>query len=397
MSHNAALYRRLFVSPGAYKSLTESGLALLQDGDRSVSSVSVSAETLSVTYALGVRYRLGELRYYRTAATLENVTFYGKQGVDAAFVWEEIPYTDAGDYLVSDLSVLNDRYELVKVVHSVTAGTAEVFEFELFADDGHIKFGSTGAATIYSIDSGTGTLIPEEVTLYNPDSVAHDFFVLPAVEDPDSAGLSLGLTSSGVFQSQYERGLAVPDDFTWASGSFSNTEEGSGGVVLSSGTSGFYYTPVIDVSALAGRRFFWSATLSGSNRIDELGSVDGTYTVGVRFSNEVPTDVGWFSGQLSTDANWSVVSGTLSFEPYANNQIVNPKYLDYFQARIEFSSPSHGETPTLLKVGVEEGLKLTVASRDSASFFVKSTYNDHVPGRQAELLVWNFEARNEEQ
>jgi len=397
MSFNLATYSRLFVSSGAYKVLTEAELALFQDGDIDGTGVSVSSETLSVTYDLGARYRLKELRYYHDAATVENVAFFGKQGTGSEFEWEEITSSDAGAYLTADLESIGDRYEFVRAVHTVTTGSAVVYEFSLLTDGNHIEFGETGTATIYSVDSGTNTLFPEEVLVYNPDSAAHDFFVLPVAEDSDSVSLALSLTSSGTFDALYESGLSVPDNFTWSSGSFVNTEEGAGGTVLSSGTSGFYYTPVIDVSSLEGRRFFWSTTLSGTNKVDEVASVDSVFTAGVRFSNEAPTDGGWVSGQMSTDSNWQVDTGNLTFEPYFNNQILNPAYLNYFQARLEFTSPSAGQTPILLKVGIESGVKLTIGSLGPAAVYVKSLHSEHVFGRQAEIVVWNFESRNEEQ
>ena len=389
--------RRLYVDSGGYKALSESELQLLRDGDIDTVGISVSGETLSVVADLGVRYRLGTLRYYRSSATLENITFFGKQGSESGHPWVELPHTDEGAYLLVDLGEFNDRYEFLRVVHAVTTGTATVYEFEAFAGDEQVLFGEDGLATVYSVDSGTATLFPERVSIYNPTTSAHSFYCLLEGEDSHSQGAAIGLSASGPFYTLHETGINVPSDYSWASGSMESVEESGPNLVLSSGTSGVYYTPVIDVSSLGARRLFWHATLSGTNAIDDSSRDDSVPTVLVRFSNEMPTDGGWVSGQLSTDANWSVSSGTLPWEPYDNYHILHPQYYDYFQVKVEFTSPAEGATPVLHSVGIEEAQAISVNSKEYGDVYIKSLYTEHENGRKTNLMVWFYESSNDEQ
>lgn len=397
MRFNLAEQRRFYVGLGSYKVLTETELFLLVDGDTGVVGISVTGETLSVVCDLGARYKLDEVLYYHQAASVENIVFYGKQGDGPEFLWVELTHTDDGQKILVDLAALSDRYEFLRVVHTVITGTAEVYELEIFSSAAGIGFGDAAEITIFSVDSGTGTLFPERVSIYNPDSVSHTFYCLLEAEDDDSAGLQLGLTSSGVFYGLYQTGVSVSGTFPWSSGHFVDTVVSGTAVALVSGTSGFYYTPVIDVSSLVGQRFFWQATLSGTNELDELGSIDSLPTVGVRLSNESPTDGGWVSGQLSVDSNWDIDTGTLSFEPYDNNHILNPVYSNYFQARVEFYSPTEWQTPLLERVGIEEAFSVTVAGGTAGDIYVKSVFAEHVQGRESKLVVWYLESRNEEQ
>jgi hypothetical protein len=158
--------------------------------------------------------------------------------------------------------------------------------------------------------------------------------------------------------------------------------------------SGTYYTPVIDITELSGRRLFWKVTTSGTSEIDVYSSEDSVPVIDVRLSNIAPTDGGWASGQLSSDSNWDISTGSIKFSSYDNNHILNPKYKSYFQARLEFHSPSPGETPILEKVGVEEGTRATVPASEYRDIYVKSTYSNHIPDRETNLLVWFFESRN---
>ncbi len=397
MRFNLAEHRRLYVGSGSYKVLTESELALLVDGDTDTVSISVTGETFAVVCDLGARYRLDEVLYYHQAASVENVVFYGKQGAGAEFSWVELTHTDDGQRLSVDLAGLSDRYEFLRVVHTAITGTAEVYELEILSSAAEIQFGDAAEITVFSVDSGTSILLPERVSIYNPDDVSHTFYCLLEAEDVDSSGLRLGPTSSGVFSGLYETGVSVSGTFLWSSGHFVDTVVSGTVVVLASGTSGFYYTPVIDVSSLAGRRFFWQAVVSGTNELDESGSIDSFPTAGVRLSNVAPTDGGWVSGQLSVDSNWDVDTGVLSFEPYDNNHILNPKYSNYFQARVEFYSPAEGQTPRLERIGIEEAFPVTVAEGTSGDIYVKSAFTEHVQGRESKLVVWYLESRNKEQ
>jgi hypothetical protein len=392
MRLNLVNQKRVYSDTGPYKSLTEADLQLLRDEDTIVSSITVTAETLAIICDLGARYRLEELVYFRDAATTENVTFYGKQG-DSGFDWEEIVSTAEADRITIDFTEVVGHFEQLKVIHTVTAGTADVYELEVWTDDGHILFGAAGEITTLSVDAGTETLYPEAVQVYNPQTVSADYYCAVDPYTTNAEGLLLGATTSGPFYGIYGVGVSLPVDVPWVSGSLHNVTEVSGTLTLVTGTYGYYYTPVIDIDTVTGRRLFWQATTTGTTSIDDPSRDDSVYTVQVRFSDTTPTDGGWTSGQMSVDLNWSVVSGTVPFEPYDNNHILNLAYKRYFQAKIELLAPE-GATPALEKFGIEQALMVAVPPMSYQNIYAKSTYSEHVSGRTSGIIVWSPEHRN---
>jgi len=313
MRLNLAEHRRIYEDTGPYKNLDAGHLDLLRDGDTTVSSISVTAETMAIICELGSRYRLEELIYYRDAATTENITIFGKQGPGNDFVWEEIAGTNTSDRVTVDFTTILGQFKELKILHTVTDGTASVYELELWTDDNHVQFGILGQTPVFSVDTGTNTLYPEPIQIYNAETDAADAYCVIDSETSDAYGLSLGLSDAGPFYGIYDSGISLPTDIPWANGYFNNTIESGGSVVLVSGIIGSYFTPVIDIDTVAGRRLFWAATLSGVNMIDDPTREDSVPTIGVRYSNTMPTDGGWVSGQLSVDGLWSVSSGTLPF------------------------------------------------------------------------------------
>lgn len=396
MKFNLAETSRIYVESGPHKVISEFDLAVFSDQDTTVSGIEIfTGETLSIICDLSARYSLDTVSYYRTAATTETVSIFGRQGPDD--VWSTIAVTDSGTTLSGNLGSLDNKYKSIRVTHAVTAGSARAFELEVFTDDQEVLFGLSGNNTKFGIDAGTEQLTTESIPIFNPDDIPHDFFQLLDGGDVDSSGLLMATTSGGPFFGLYESGISVPDDFPFSSGSFDNTVESAGTVVLVSGVAGFYYTPVIDVALIDGRRLFWEATVTGTNEIDEFVSIDSEPTIGVRFSDTAPIDGGWVSGQISTDSNWHVTTGALVFVPVVNNTILEPRYQRYFQARLEFTGPGGGLTPILKGVGIEEGLKLSINPGENKPIFVKSTFTTQLPSQETALISWYFESRNSEQ
>lgn len=392
MQINLTPRSKLFVDGAGAKSLAEEQLSLLSNGLTSVSGVAVSGETLSTTCWLGARYNLDEINYYFSSAGEEEITIKGKQAPDD--VWTILSQGETTSPINIDLENSINKYQYINLTHEVSTGAATSFELEIKTSDDEVLFGGEGQTTKFGVDSGTNTLVPEPIPVYNNSVVEQDFYCLLDAEDPQSENTFLGGTLSGPFSSLYETGISIPDDFSWSSGVFETTQEVDNTVVLVSGTFGVYYTPVIDLDGVDGRRLFWKATLSGTNEIDISSSEDNNPTISIRLSNIAPVD-SWSNGEISNDEMWSVVSGTLEFVPYVNNTILDPRYRRYCQAKIEFHSPQDGQTPVLEKVGVEEGLKITIPSKESRDIYVKSGFSDHVQGRDTFLLAWYFESRNE--
>lgn len=397
MRLNLVEHRRVYVPDGPYQNVVESQLELLRDGDTTVSSIPVTAQTMALICDLGARYRLEELVYFRDSGTTENITLYGKQGPDDSFDWEELTPVLLSDRVTFDFTTYLGQFEQIRILHTVSAGTANVYELELWTDDDHVLFGPLGQRTIFSVDTGTNTLHPEAIQLYNPETDAADIFCVIDQDSADAYGLSLGATEAGPFYGIYALGLSLPADYAWSTGTLSNVVEVAGALTLVTGTYGVYYTPVLDINTLEGRRVFWEATLSGTNEIDDPSRSDSVSTIGIRFSDIEPTDGGWVSGVTSDDILWSTVSGTLPFEVYDNNHILNPTYFRYFQAKVELITTVDGETPILESIGIESGLKVTAPAQSFANVYAKSQYTDHVPGRTAGVIAWSPETRNKDQ
>lgn len=392
MSLNLAPRSRLYAGGGGVP-LSVEELSSLTDGVTVASGISVSAETLEVVCDLGARYDVSSVVYHRSPGTSETVVVSGKQGTEESHEWVVLSTTSSASQVVAALADSENKYRLVRVAHTVSAGTALACELEVFADVTGLGYGLAGSEEKFAVDSGTVGLTVEAIPVYNPDTVSHTVYCLLDPEDPFSAGCFLG-TTSGSLSPLYGTGLAVPDDFAFSAGVHTNTVEVSGTVRLSPAqTAGVYYTPVLDISAVAGRRvFFRVATASGV--VDEAASVDSRLTIGVRMANSAPADAGWVSGQTSVDGNWSVVSGTLPFSVVENGRILDPQYLRYFQARATFASSAPGLTPVLYGVGVEAGHALEVPACTAVPIYMQSSYLDHAPNRTLGVVTWYFESRN---
>lgn len=397
MKVNLARAALTFSEAGPYKSLTEEQLASLVNGNVTTTGFTISSETASLICDLGARFRLFNIKYYRSPATSENISIFGRQGLDSGFFWEELHTVLFSDHVSVDLSSLPAKHRLIKIVHTVTSGSASVKELEIYSDDQHVLFGYPYTIEKLSVDSGTDILGVETAYILNTSGAEQVFYVALDADDVDSLGVDISLTSSGVFNPLYSTGLSIPDNYPWSSGYFDNTSVSLAGLTISSGTSGTYYTPVIDISSLDGQRLFWQSTVSGTEFIDEFGQIDSDVTIGVRLSDLSPTDVGWSSGALSSDLNWDINTGSIPFEVFDNNRILPKAYKNFFQAKVSFISGADGLTPVLHKIGIEEALSLIISNGSIGSIYVKSNLTDHVFGRESGLIFWFFESRNEEQ
>jgi hypothetical protein len=107
-------------------------------------------------------------------------------------------------------------------------------------------------------------------------------------------------------------------------------------------------------------------------------------------SNTAP-NFPWVDGQLSTDGNWSVVSGTLPFEEFDNNTIFDPRYRQYFQARVNFTGTDN--FPTLQSIGVEEAVLLDIGAGGEVPVYVRVSSSAVAPVGVAAVVTWYFEDR----
>jgi hypothetical protein len=390
MKINIAREKPVFRDTGL--TLTEAQCASLTDGNTTSSGISItSGNSLSVICDLGARYDLYEVRYYRTRATTDTIAVAGRQTL--IDTWDTLTVSGTGNSAAFPAGV--DKYRYIRLTHSVTAGTGTAFELEIYTDDREVHVGSQeqGEIGAYTIDTGTGDLTPLPVQIRNADPVAHDYYVLLDPTDTDSSDYALASGIAGPYRSLHETGINLPNTYAWTAGSFTNTSVLSNKVRTTS-TSGTYFTPVMDLGSIRGRRLFWKSTLSGTNQLDVDSRVDSQATVEYRMSNTAPTGA-WTSGQLSTDSRWSVVSGTLPWSIAVNNEIMDPAYKRYFQARVEFHATT-GQTPLLEMIGIEDAFVVHVEPGQSAPVYARSITSQDKSGSNAALMVWYFEDRDVE-
>jgi hypothetical protein len=380
----------LYVESVAYKVLTEAQLSKIIDGNTSSDGIVLSSgESSSIVCNLNARYNLNNIIYYRSQATSEQVVFYGRQNLSDS--WEQLDAIVSAASVSFSLSGSTNKYLEIKVIHQVISGTSTIYELEIYSDDLNLGIGSIGTETDISVNYGTDTQLAQAVLVHNRTSSEKEFWCLL---DPDASGsteIKVSDFLSGTYYGLYEKGINLPDDFLFSSGYFVDTVVSSNTVVLDSTTTGIYYSPVIDIQQHKGKRLFWKSTVSGTNEIDIQDSVNSLPTVGLRSSSTSPSDIGWVSGQLSVDSLWSVVSGTLSFSPHTNHTIIEPLSRRYIQFKVEFLSPSLGQTPILEKLGIEEGLNKTISANDNSNFYAKSYSSSYIRDTSAGLIVWFFE------
>ncbi len=389
---------KLLTRDSTGKILTENQLASLTDGNTTTSGVGVgSGEVLSVVLDLGARYDLDEVRYYRTRASVDSIVLAARQ--TATDSWTTLAATES-TYTSAVVPSSVDKYQFIRLTHSTTTGSGTARELEVYTDDTQILFGSDeqGRLNEYHVDTGTNLLAPAAVHIYNPDSVEHDFYVLLDPSDSDSAYYSLASGTGGPFYPLYSTGVNLPGTYPWSAGvTASGTRIVSNTVMkaVNTATSGTYFTPIFDLGQVQGRRFFWTATLSGLNELDVDRQRDNLPTVDVRMSNVAPTG-SWVSGQVSNDGRWSVVSGSLPFVPMPNDTILDPSYRRYFQARVEFHTTTSGQTPILTSLGIESAFKVPVPAHQSAPIYVRSNTTTNRKGSPTTLTCWYFEDRDVE-
>lgn len=370
------------------KELSQQELGLISDSS-TASGIDISmGEDVDLVVDLSAPYDVDTLTYYRNSADVETITLEGRQNQDTNWITLQISFS--GQEVISDLLSSENKYQFFRIKHSVSAGSAEALELEIISKE-ETAFGEDGQKSETSVNAGTEDpdFIPIEI--YNSTGKGRYFYFLLDARSQYSDIISAATTNSGTYYHLYEKGINLPDTFSFSSGQHLDTQEYNGEVILdATTTSGTYYSPVIDISSVESVRIFWDISISGTNKVDVLDSVDSVNTVGIRLSNTSPSDVSWSSGQMSTDSNWHVESGSIEFVPYANNQILSKIKPDYIQFKVEMHSPSPGQTPILKKLGAEEAQKVYVNKNDSADVYILSDVVEHTPNRESSLLCWFY-------
>lgn len=388
MKIDLARRSKIYNDSGPYINFPEESLYKLSDGLTTISGITVSGgSTLAVICDLQSRYLIDNIVYYRNQNNSETVNIQGKQ--NEADPWITLQKSSNSTTVSGSLTNQENKYRFIRVLHTVGTGTSSVYELEINSSDVGLTFVSDASGTV-SIDTGTEPLEFTAIPITNNDDEDQTFYVLADPEEPNSNLISISNSSSGPFYTIYQNKISVPSTYPFSSGSFTNTSVVSSAVETSS-TTGVYYTPVLDINSLSGRRIFWRAENFPPSEIDLASSVDNFPTIGIRMSNTAPSDPGWASGTISNDSLWSVVSGTLPYVSVVNNTILDYNSRRYFQAKIEFHKQT--TSPRLLEIGVEAGVSLSIPSHEARDIYVKSISTTYQSNRITGILSWFFKSR----
>lgn len=369
---------------GAEKILSEDELSSLVDGEVYGSSLPItSGETATILCDLNNRYNLSYLNYYYSGDGEIDISVAESEGV-----WSSVNLTTiSGGLLRSNFTDYSPRW--LKIVHSVTAGSGNMCEVEVYNSDSNMLFGPDGTYSAYGMDSSGVGIDP--VAVYNSTDSTKDFkvFVGEGIDTEADNLLSVGLSTSGTFYSKREYGLNLPTDFVWDSGKHEGTVSSPDYLTLSgTSTSGTYYSPVFNSQAYPDSRVFFDYILEGDGYVDFRGLNDSSSTVGLRRHNHAPTG-GWSDGLLpdEDDLVWSTSSGSLSFYPVKNNTIVDlsTNYFVQFCISISGSLPS---TPYVKKMGIESALSVGSVRPNSYVNVYVSSISGTVGNKTANLICW---------
>lgn len=349
------------------QTINEEELHLLVDSDFS------TYVTVSGGYTVSVRLDLNNLFYVNSftgyVSDTEGVSLYGSKSSGGS--WTEFSH----DTVVSGVSVdAYDYYDSLRMdVYTVT-GT-NIYGVEAGINSSDILFGPDGQSTEYSIDKNYVDV--QEVNIYNNSTSNKDYYVFLS-ESSSGTGLSISSSSSGTFYKYHDHSIVFPDYFSWDAGEFNNTVTSGSGqyVVLSNGyNEGYYISPVITVSNTNIYRCFWEHTSNDDGYIDFPSEEEGPYCIGIRYYNDHPGG-SWSNGNLAdgTDLLWSVVSGSLEFEPYSRDSALSVLYSDelvYVQFYVGLYMGNRGGSPVLASLGVEYPTTVTgISPSDYGSVFV---------------------------
>ena len=366
----------------AVTELTHASLRTLTDGvvDSGVITLT-DGDTLTIICDLENRYFIDSIKYYHSSGGTVTISIS-----ESLNVWDSVSVDSEAYGSSSDLSDFTYKPRWVKISHSVSSGSVDVYEVEIYNSDVNILFGPAGEYASYGLDAINMTT--QRVDVYNQTDTIRDLYLF--IDDSSSTDaddlLKYGLTSSGIFYGKRDSGLNLPTDFSWSSGQHEGTYENIDGYLIVSGTlsSGTYYSPVIDTSSYSNTRFFWGAVSDGDLSIDFSSSIDSEECFGVR-RYYIPPSGTWSDGNLSDsdDYLWSVPSGSLSFLPMTNNSIMNFIPHNYLQFAVTITG-----TATIYKAGIESPLVLeTVAPYSSRDFYVASA-SGTTSGKTAYVQCW---------
>lgn len=376
--------------PGA-NTLTDAQLYKFSDGLTTTSGVLVSG-TIAIDAVLINRFRISEVRYYYSGPSA--VSFYSSQNGDA---WDALAFSTVAGYAVVSgaLAGFYNWPSVVRVVQTDVTASSYGYELDIRTEGQDIGFGQDGLSSSVQVDCSVDAEA-SPIPIRNMTCLPRDIFCFVSDDSTNQMDetISMSTSVSGPYVSKWERGIQVPRDFSWLSGGFSGTQVNGSyiGLSPSSGT-GYYYTPVFEVTGMLPFRAYWTSTLLSNTSIDWLSQADDSSTMGVRWSLTSPVGV-WAPGSLpeASDPLWGTLSGTLSYTPVRCATILPPNppgCRRFFQAAVRLNSIVVGVSPLLMSVGIEEATVLSgVLSDQAGTLYVKTNVSSYARGNSSDILTF---------
>lgn len=377
------------LDPGS-TTLSAIELIRLQDGFTNSNGVNISSPMIiSVISELFNRYEVSRIRYYFSGSG--TVSIYTSQNKD---VWDEKSVVYGTGYAEVSASSLSGSFpKFVKVTHNIST-SATIYEVEVLNNEQKQGYWYNGLKDELDVDSNEESE-PSEVQVFNKSGVDRDFYCFIDVNSSVDFGgsLKLGLSESGPFYGKYERGIKSNRDYLFSSGVFSGTVLSGTSVILnpSSGT-GYYYSPVFDVSAFNPLRLFTEFSFGVQTSVDWVNNIDSDDTIAFRLLG-TPPNPPWVSG-LSPDSDdpiWGSISGSLPYKYAPNNAIIdiNIGQYRYLQFAVRLNSDIIGQTPILSSLGVEESLKISdIPNQSYKVIYAKTDVDGYSFGDSANVLTF---------
>lgn len=245
------------IGNGSLKTLTISGsiflpytdLYLLTDQGAVASGISLTGETLYIEADISNRLNINDIRFYLTSATssgiiIGNLNFAYKNYEGEDYIALDKNYNAQYFYVDNITQDFSPRY----IRFDINSTTCELLEWEIYANDDIVDFGSDGLQTEYIIDD-----IPSDdyhtVKIYNNHAtkIANAYAAIEytgAVSDGyielyDSQALRFYNINDGAILD----GNASSSTYKWYHGTYDYTIEENNKIVLSEITYSFVFNP----------------------------------------------------------------------------------------------------------------------------------------------------------
>lgn len=229
--------------------LTYTDLYLLTDQGTSSSGISLTGQTVYIEADLSNRLNINDIRIYLTSATssgtiLGNLNFAYKNYEGDNYIYLDKNYNTQYFYADNLTQEFSPRY----IRFDITSTTCELLEFEIYANDDIVNFGSDGLQTEYII-SDTPTDDYNIIQIYNNHAtiVANAYAAVDYTGEASDGYIELYDPQTNTFYNIND-GVILKDNvsssnYRWDHGIYTYTEVRNNKVVLSDVKEGFIFNP----------------------------------------------------------------------------------------------------------------------------------------------------------